>query len=148
MTSYSDKMKDPRWQKRRLKILERDQWTCQECDDTKTTLHVHHLWYETGEPWDSPDEALQTVSADCHESESILRGDSEQNLLRQLRRSGFTVYDIWMLGGVVCPFRPSNRFDRAFFIRAIGSFARTDHSRRTVIEVSEAYRLAHPHDGN
>lgn len=27
--TYAEKLKDPRWQKRRLEIFERDDWTCQ-----------------------------------------------------------------------------------------------------------------------
>lgn len=29
--SYAEKFKDPRWQKKRLKIMERDNWKCCEC---------------------------------------------------------------------------------------------------------------------
>jgi 5-methylcytosine-specific restriction endonuclease McrA len=35
--TYGDKLKDPRWQKRRLEIFKRDEWTCQQCGDTETT---------------------------------------------------------------------------------------------------------------
>ena len=37
-----EKYKDPRWQKKRLKILERDKWACQLCDGKEKTLHIHH----------------------------------------------------------------------------------------------------------
>ena len=30
---YSEKLKDPRWQKKRLEILERDNFRCQYCGD-------------------------------------------------------------------------------------------------------------------
>jgi len=63
--SYSDKLKDVRWQKRRLEILNRDQWKCTLCGDDKSQLHVHHEKY-TGEPWDAPNRALKTVCEDCH----------------------------------------------------------------------------------
>lgn len=45
---YSDKLKDPRWQKKRLEILTRDEWTCQICFDTESTLVVHHQKYKAG----------------------------------------------------------------------------------------------------
>ena len=52
---YSDKMKDPRWQKKRLEIFERDGWSCCRCGDTESTLNVHHLRYVPGhDPWDYP----------------------------------------------------------------------------------------------
>lgn len=71
MSDYKRKLADPRWQKKRLKILERDNWTCQKCGDTKTELQIHHEKY-TGQPWDAPDEDLVTLCANCHESISIV----------------------------------------------------------------------------
>jgi hypothetical protein len=59
------KLRDPRWQKRRLEIYNRDNFACTKCGDTKTTLAVHHLYY-VGNPWDAPDNALKTVCEDCH----------------------------------------------------------------------------------
>ena len=70
VNNYSEKLKDPRWQKKRLKILERDFWTCMSCCDTETTLHIHHKVYKAKEPWDEPDEHLITLCADCHETET------------------------------------------------------------------------------
>lgn len=70
-TAYQRKLKDPRWQRRRLEILERDKWTCQMCFDTKTTLHVHHRWYRWGmEPWEYGGDALVTLCACCHKQVS------------------------------------------------------------------------------
>lgn len=66
--SYNIKLSDPRWQKRRLKILERDNWGCVRCGAKEKTLHVHHLKY-VGEPWDAPDDKLQTLCEDCHYQE-------------------------------------------------------------------------------
>jgi hypothetical protein len=69
--NYSDKLKDPRWQKKRLEILNRDKWTCQICFDTEKTLHVHHRRYLRGrEPWDIPNECLVTLCESCHEFET------------------------------------------------------------------------------
>lgn len=62
---YSDKLKSPKWQKKRLQILERDNWQCQYCKDTETQLQVHHLKY-SGEPWDAKNEDLITACSDCH----------------------------------------------------------------------------------
>lgn len=64
---YSDKLKDPRWQKKRLGIMERDEWECQQCGDGKSTLNVHHKQYH-GDPWDAPDDSLETLCEKCHEN--------------------------------------------------------------------------------
>lgn len=69
MTTYSEKLKDPRWQKKRLQILERDKWTCQHCKSTDKTLHVHHtIYYKGFAPWDYEDLEYITLCWDCHES--------------------------------------------------------------------------------
>lgn len=64
---YSQKLKHPRWQKKRLEILEREGFKGQCCDDTEKTLQVHHLIYSRGEPWDAPDDTLECLCRDCHE---------------------------------------------------------------------------------
>lgn len=66
-TVYQEKLKDPRWQKKRLEVFARAMWKCQCCGDDKNTLAVHHLIYSKGEPWDAPDDTLECLCADCHE---------------------------------------------------------------------------------
>lgn len=69
-TGFMDQYKDPRWQKKRLKIMERDEFTCQSCYDTESTLNVHHKYYIFGKfPWEYPDELLITLCEGCHEWE-------------------------------------------------------------------------------
>lgn len=66
-TDYFEKLKDPRWQKKRLEIFERDGWRCKECYSKEKTLHVHHLFYLKGkEPWEIPNGFLVTLCEDCH----------------------------------------------------------------------------------
>ena len=42
---YIDKLKNPKWQKKRLEILNRDEFKCCYCNDTETELQIHHLKY-------------------------------------------------------------------------------------------------------
>jgi len=66
--SYTEKLNDDRWKKKRSIILERDQCTCQICKAANKTLNVHHKYYLKGrEPWDYPNELLVTLCEDCHE---------------------------------------------------------------------------------
>lgn len=66
--TYAEKLKDPRWQKKRLKVLEYAQWRCQICGSKSKTLHVHHSYYLRGkEPWQYPDGSLISVCNDCHD---------------------------------------------------------------------------------
>lgn len=64
--TYSEKLKDPRWQKKRLQVLEAAGWKCEYCGLGDMTLHVHHLKY-TGEPWDAPAEDLEVLCEEHHE---------------------------------------------------------------------------------
>lgn len=65
--TYKEKLKDPRWQKKRLEIFKRDGWCCQKCFDNQSTLHVHHRIYEPDkEPWEYDDDLLVTLCDTCH----------------------------------------------------------------------------------
>jgi hypothetical protein len=44
-TTYSEQLKDPRWQRKRIEIMQRDNFGCQLCGDTQTELHIHHKKY-------------------------------------------------------------------------------------------------------
>lgn len=63
--TYGEKLKDPRWQKLRLEILGRDDFTCTHCDRTDKELHVHHVTY-CANPWESKSDDLITLCKDCH----------------------------------------------------------------------------------
>lgn len=93
--SYSEKLKDPRWQKKRLEILERDGWACQGCYDTEKTLHVHHGYYESGlEPWAYLSESLITLCEECHFKEKDFMLEECDALIRNLKKKGFTHAEI------------------------------------------------------
>lgn len=64
--TYQEKLLDPRWQKKRLKILNRDDWACQACGDKEETLHVHHITYSKN-PWESKNINLITLCKSCHD---------------------------------------------------------------------------------
>lgn len=66
--TYKEQLLDPRWQRKRLEILQRDEFICQVCFDGESTLHVHHKHYHKGRmPWEYEDEELVTLCASCHE---------------------------------------------------------------------------------
>lgn len=93
--TYAEKLKDPRWQKKRLEILERDKWCCQRCLDGENTLHVHHLRYFPGrDPWDYDNKLLITLCAECHENEKESRPCNESDLLDMLKEQGFMAEDL------------------------------------------------------
>jgi len=72
MSKWSSAYRDSRWQRKRLEIMERDNFTCQSCGKGEAdaiTLNVHHIYYTVGvAPWEYPAEALITLCEKCHES--------------------------------------------------------------------------------
>jgi hypothetical protein len=65
--SYSEKLLDPRWQKKRLEVLNAAEFTCEICGDSESTLHVHHKQYFKGrEVWDYEKNQLACLCKNCH----------------------------------------------------------------------------------
>ena len=65
--TYSEQLKDPRWQKKRLEIMSRDGFTCKLCGDKETTLNIHHKQYDYNcKPWEYSDDKLITICEHCH----------------------------------------------------------------------------------
>lgn len=81
MSDYWQKLKDPRWQAMRLRIMERDKFSCRDCKDEKSTLNVHHAFYRKGrDPWEYDESDLITLCETCHEN----RHDSKEYILSAL----------------------------------------------------------------
>lgn len=83
--NYVEKLKDPRWQKKRLEILERDNWTCQCCLSTESTLHVHHKIYEKCDPWEYDDKYLTTLCDECHFAEPVILTEALSRLTSEIK---------------------------------------------------------------
>ncbi len=93
--TYAEKLLDPRWQKKRLEVLERDKFTCQGCGDTRSTLHVHHFWYNKGaDPWNHPMESLITYCERCHQEEQARHLEAVEDLMVVLKKKGFPFKNI------------------------------------------------------
>jgi hypothetical protein len=74
--TYAEKLRDPRWQKKRLEVLEAAGWACEWCSSSTKTLHVHHGYYRKGaSPWDYGQEYLHALCYDCHERAEDERGE-------------------------------------------------------------------------
>lgn len=101
--TYSEKLKDPRWQKLRLEVFERDEFACTRCGDKESTLNVHHWSYaKSGNPWDSDIGELDTVCEECHkkieESLTMLkRIIREVDFIDWHDSVGDSTYEYWTL---------------------------------------------------
>lgn len=75
-TTYYQKLQHPNWQRKRLEIMQRDNFTCALCNDKETQLHVHHVTYEKNtDPWDYSIWNLVTICRNCHDT---LHSSSEE----------------------------------------------------------------------
>lgn len=75
MGLYKKKLLNPKWQRKRLEILDRDDFTCTVCGDTETELQIHHKKY-TGEPWQANSDDLTTLCSHCHTVISVTKADN------------------------------------------------------------------------
>lgn len=81
--SFWEKYKHPKWQEKRLRIMDRDGFQCEQCGSKDSTLNVHHSYYESGlDPWEYPDESLHCLCDDCHRSFDNLRKDISRQIGR------------------------------------------------------------------
>lgn len=90
--AYLAKLRDPRWQKKRLEVMQRDEFMCQICYDADSTLNVHHRYYLVPfrDPWDYPLEALVTLCESCHHEETFEMKNSEALLVRAFKAHFFS----------------------------------------------------------
>ena len=80
--TYIEKLKDPRWQKKRLEIMQRDNFTCQCCGSKVDELQIHHIRYHKGiEPWEYDNNELITYCESCHEYETTENNISYKSFL-------------------------------------------------------------------
>jgi hypothetical protein len=88
-SEYMKKLRDPRWQQKRLEIMQRDKFTCRGCKATTQTLHVHHVYYINNcNPWEYSESCLITLCDSCHEKETKLALDFRNNLICILAERG------------------------------------------------------------
>ena len=110
--SYIEKLRDPRWQRKRLEVLQRDDWKCRFCGDASSTLAVHHKWYiPEREPWEYPDGVLITLCEECHGKETKDRPGTEEQLLAAVQDANFSVFEIeWLTDIIINAKWPKDRY--------------------------------------
>ena len=119
-SSYSEKLLDPRWQKKRLEILNRDNFQCQECGEQTKTLHVHHCIYRRDfEPWEYPEKSLVTLCCDCHAHESAAWLESRKTLTDDLAAFGFLASDFDFISMELFSSLGSKNFTKKEFLFAL-----------------------------
>lgn len=88
---YSEILRDPRWQKKRLEVLQAHGFKCEACENTEETLHVHHRYYVSHRmPWEYPDFCYQVLCVICH--------DRVKDSIESRRLEDSNVFEEWEAG--------------------------------------------------
>lgn len=85
--SYAQKLKDPRWQKKRLEVMTKAGWKCEDCGRDDRELSIHHLRYITGlQPWEHSNDLLKCLcQEECHLKRQKLEQSIQTIIARFLR---------------------------------------------------------------
>jgi len=93
--SYSDLLLDPRWQRKRLEVYQRDKFKCQVCGSDQNTLSVHHRKYKWGlKPWEYPNHMLVTLCLECHKREQNPNPKNIESIIESLRSVPLTSQEL------------------------------------------------------
>jgi hypothetical protein len=83
MADFWQKYRDPRWQEKRLRIMDRSGFECERCGSKDDTLNVHHKFYKKGaSPWEYEDHELQCLCERCHEAQHEISETLKRHLAR------------------------------------------------------------------
>lgn len=85
---FFEQYKHPKWQEKRLLVLQSKNFKCQECGKKDQELHVHHPYYlKDTMVWDYPDDVLKCLCKTCHEKVHAL----DDRIKRWLAELPYTV---------------------------------------------------------
>lgn len=121
---YKELLKDGRWQRKRLEIMQRDGFICRECGTT-SDLNVHHTRYIKGrKPWEYDDDDLVTLCGSCHKRTHDNIKDKERaieeyiermNRLESMKNLLLYYEDIEGFGGVITSYHVWNIFGEKYY---------------------------------
>ena len=87
--TYSEKLRDRRWQALAARVKEKANWKCEDPDcksPPESNLQVHHVVYVSGfEPWDYDESMLIALCQHCHEYRQTLDNECRIMLGKALR---------------------------------------------------------------
>lgn len=104
--TYGEKLRHPLWQKKRLEIFDRDNWTCVSCNRnclrTGITAHVHHIKYlPQFEPWEYDNSFLATYCELCHNTEHLIGDQINESLVDLVRQNKIFIKPVSQLAVLV-----------------------------------------------
>ena len=100
---YRQKLLDGRWQRKRLQILERDGFSCQQCR-RQDNVQIHHNWYlKNMEPWDYSGEQLITLCSVHHDEITEIQKKLKQLLSESGPELQKEVYEVLLAKKTAIP---------------------------------------------
>lgn len=112
--TYAEKLRDPRWQRKRLEVMERDGWKCRDCGNANETLTVHHCFYEKGGPWETDERFLITVCQICHEDRQAVELTLRRHICEKMQMQKLSLlmeFAMYVQKGGRLTITTSERFD-------------------------------------
>lgn len=103
--TYIQKLQDPRWQRKRLEIMQRDDFKCRHCEADDKPLQIHHIAYNFKDPWDIEDRLLISLCNECHDIETGAVKEAFAKLIQSMKMAGYMSLDVLQLQTV---FQDSN----------------------------------------
>lgn len=102
MSFYSELLKSPLWQKKRLEILSRDNWQCYACHDEDEMLVVHHKYYDKEKmPWEYKNSAYITLCNTCHNQWHRDEKKLYSDIIENIKRSEIDILDFYEVSEAV-----------------------------------------------
>jgi len=87
MQTYLEQIRDPRWQRKRLEILNAANFKCENCGSVNNELNVHHSAYLKGQPaWEHPVELLHCLCRPCHKERQQIEDSLKIEMMKRLRQ--------------------------------------------------------------
>lgn len=87
--TYSEKLKDRRWQALAAKVKDKANWKCEDPDcqsPQESNLQVHHVAYiPKFDPWEYDESLLIALCEDCHKRRQPLENECRLMLGKSLR---------------------------------------------------------------
>jgi len=121
--------KRPEWQEKRLEIMQRADFKCEECGSKDKTLHVHHGYYERGKkPWEYPSSSLRCLCERCHEEYTCLML-SIRSWLADLNFLDLNRVHGYLIGMIICSCKFAHEYET--------------QSREFMVGISDACHLEH-----
>lgn len=129
-SKYSQKLGDPRWQKKRLEVLEAAEWACEVCGYGESTLNVHHKAYFKGrEPWEYDIEQLAALCESCHQEFHSREPDILAEVVSRLPLDGSCCRrDVGLI--LAATLYPTLKTDDEFVTNAMKTFTQLGLDRR------------------